>query len=137
MQMTDSEVKTDVLQAADQKKQVTICAQVNGVSPDKIREILKAQGVDLRSLKGKVAKKNIHGVKHKPHKKPANAEKNPANASSEGITVAQACAALIARVAELKRQRKAIDEELEGIEEQIGRVSDNIAEAMLNESTDT
>ena len=133
MQMTDSEVKTDVLQAADQKKQVTICAQVNGVSPDKIREILKAQGVDLRSLKG-VNKHIDHGTKHK---NPANAKKNPANASSEEITVAQACAALIARVAELRRQRKAIDKELEGIEEQIGRVSDNIAEAMLNESADT
>lgn len=136
MQMTDGEVVMNVMQAKDQRGQITICADLNCCSEEKIKDILKAQGVDLRSLKG--VKRHIdHGTKHKPHKKPANAEKNPANASSEGITVAQACAALISRVAELRRQRKAIDEELEGIEEQIGRVSDNIAEAMLNESTDT
>lgn len=123
MQMTDSEVKTNVLQAADQKKQVTICAQVNGVSPDKIREILKAQGVDLRSLKG-VNKHIDHGAKHK---NPANAKKNPANASSEGITVAQACAALIARVAELRKQKEAIEDELVAIDIQVNRISDSIA----------
>lgn len=137
MQMTDGEVVLNIMQAKDQKAQITICADLNCCSEEKIKDILKAQGVDLRSLKGAAKPRIPHGVKNKPHKKPANAEKNPANASSEGITVAQACAALIARVAELRRQRKAIDEELEGIEEQIGRVSDNIAEAMLNESTDT
>lgn len=129
MQMTDREVVMNVMQAKDQKAQITICAQLNAVPEDDIKEILKKNGVDLRKLKTE-KKKNIHGIKHKPHKKPANAEKNPANASSEGITVAQACAALIARVAELAKQKKAIDEELEGIEEQIGRVSDNIAEAL-------
>ena len=127
MQMTDSEVKTDVLQAADQKKQVTICAQVNGVSPDKIREILKAQGVDLRSLKGKKKQINHGDVERKSYKKPANAEKNPANASSEGITVAQACAALIARVAELRKQKEAIEDELVAIDIQVNRISDSIA----------
>lgn len=79
MQMTDGEVVMNVMQAKDQKAQITICADLNCCTEERIKDILKAQGVDLRSLKG--AKKNIdHGVKNKPHKKPANAEKNPANA---------------------------------------------------------
>lgn len=122
MQMTDGEVVMNVMQAKDQKAQISICADLNCCSEEKIKDILKAQGVDLRSLKG--VKRHIdHGTKHKPHKKPANAEK---------ITVAQACATLIARVAELAKQKKAIEKELEEIEAQIGRVSDDIGEALLS-----
>lgn len=132
MQMTDSEVKTDVLQAADQKKQVTICAQVNGVSPDKIREILKAQGVDLRSLKGKKKQINHGDVERKSYKKPANAEKNPANAVKKSVNAepdptAQALAVLYARVAELLKQRDTINEELVALNVQVNRISDVIA----------
>ena len=47
MQMTESEIKTNILQAKDQIKQIPICAQVNACSVDKIKEILKKQGVDL------------------------------------------------------------------------------------------
>ena len=126
MQMTDGEVVMNVMQAKDQKAQITICANLNCCSEEKIKDILKAQGVDLRKLKTE-KKKNIHGIKHKPHKKPANAEKNPANASSEGITVAQACAALIARVAELRKQKEAIEDELVAIDIQVNRISDSIA----------
>ena len=126
MQMTDGEVVMNVMQAKDQKEQIKICAQLNAVPEDDIKEILKKNGVDLRKLKTE-KKKNIHGIKHKPHKKPANAEKNPANASSEGITVAQACAALIARVAELRKQKEAIEDELVAIDIQVNRISDSIA----------
>lgn len=128
MQMTDGEVVMNIMQAKDQRGQITICADLNCCSEEKIKDILKAQGVDLRSLKG--VKRHIdHGTKHKPHKEPANAKKNPANAD---ITVAQACATLIARVAELAKQKKAIEKELEEIEAQIGRVSDDIGEALLS-----
>lgn len=125
MQMTDSEVKTDVLQAADQKKQVTICAQVNGVSPDKIREILKAQGVDLRSLKGKKKQINHGDVERKSYKKPANAVKKSVNAEPD--PTAQALAVLYARVAELLKQRDTINEELVALNVQVNRISDVIA----------
>ena len=127
MQMTDGEVVMNVMQAKDQRSQITICADLNCCSEEKIKDILKAQGVDLRSLKGAAKPRIPHGVKHKPHKKPANAEKNPANASSEGITVAQACAALIARVAELRKQKEAIEDELVAIDIQVNRISDSIA----------
>lgn len=129
MQMTDGEVVMNVMQAKDQKAQITICADLNCCSEEKIKDILKAQGVDLRSLKG--VKRHIdHGTKHKPHKKPATVKKNPAN--TEKIIVAQACATLIARVAELAKQKKAIEKELEEIEAQIGHVSDDIGEALLS-----
>jgi seryl-tRNA synthetase len=123
MQMTDGEVVLNIMQAKDQKAQISICADLNCCSEEKIKEILKAQGVDLRSLKGAVKKNINHGIEHKTHKKLANAEK---------ITVAQACATLIARVAELAKQKKAIEKELEEIEAQIGRVSDDIGEALLS-----
>lgn len=128
MQMTDGEVVMNVMQAKDQRGQITICADLNCCSEEKIKDILKAQGIGLRSLKG-VKREIDHGTKHKPHAKPANVKKNPANAE---ITVAQACAVLIARVAELSKQKKAIEKELEEIESQIGRVSDNIGEALLS-----
>ena len=125
MQMTDGEVVLNIMQAKDQKAQISICADLNCCSEEKIKEILKAQGVDLRTLK--TVKKQIdHGTKRK---NPANVKKNPANAD---ITIAQACATLISRVAELAKQKKAIEKELEEIEAQIGRVSDDIGEALLS-----
>lgn len=65
MQMTESEVKANVLQARDQKAQVQICAELNAVPVEHIKEILKAQGVDLRKLKT-VPKQQM--AQHKPHK---------------------------------------------------------------------
>ena len=131
MQMTDGEVVMNVMQAKDQKAQITICADLNCCTEERIKDILKAQGVDLRSLKG--AKKNIdHGVKNKPHKKPANAEKNPANAVKKSVNAeldptAQALAVLYARVAELLKQRDTITEELVALNVQVNSISDVIA----------
>ena len=122
MQMTDSEVKTDVLQAADQKKQVTICAQVNGVSPDKIREILKAQGVDLRSLKGKKKQINHGDVERKSYKKPANAEKNPANSEKKSPL-----AELNERIESLIKQKAGIESEIEDLRAQLTKMIDMLA----------
>lgn len=122
MQMTDSEVKTDVLQAADQKKQVTICAQVNGVSPDKIREILKAQGVDLRSLKGKRKQINHGDVERKSYKKPANAEKNPANSEKKSPL-----AELNERIESLIKQKAGIESEIEDLRAQLTKMIDMLA----------
>jgi hypothetical protein len=50
--MTDGEVKTNILQAKNQIAQIVICAELNGVSTEKIKDILRKQGVDLRTLKG-------------------------------------------------------------------------------------
>ena len=125
MQMTDGEVVMNVMQAKDQKAQITICADLNCCSEEHIKDILKAQGVDLRSLKGAAKPRVPHGVKHKPHKKPANAEKNPANA--EPNPTAQALAVLYARVAELLKQRDTINEELVALNVQVNRISDAIA----------
>lgn len=122
MQMTDSEVKTDVLQAADQKKQVTICAQVNGVSPDKIREILKAQGVDLRSLKGAAKPRIPHGVKHKPHKKPANAVKNDENAEKKS-----ALTELNERIELLMKEKAGIEDEINDLRSRLMAMIDKLA----------
>lgn len=52
MQMTESEIKTNILQAKDQKKQIHICAELNCCSVNKIKEILRKQRVDMRTLKG-------------------------------------------------------------------------------------
>lgn len=132
MQMTESEVLRNIFDAADQKAQIKICAQLNAVPEDDIKEILKKNGVDLRKLKTE-KKKNIHGIKQKPHKTPyKKPEIIPCPPANADITVAQACATLIARVAELAKQKKAIEKELEEIGAQIERVSDGIVEALLS-----
>ena len=124
MQMTESEVLKNIFDAADQKAQIKICAQLNAVPEDDIKEILKKNGVDLRKLKTE-KKKNIHGIKHKPHKNPANAVKKSVNAEPD--PTAQALAVLYARVAELLKQRDTINEELVALNVQVNRISDVIA----------
>lgn len=52
MQMTEGEIKTNVLQAKDQRAQIKICAELNAVDEEEIKSILRTQGVDLRTLKG-------------------------------------------------------------------------------------
>jgi hypothetical protein len=52
MQMTEGEIKTNILQAKDQRAQIKICAELNAVDEDEIKSILRMQGVDLRELKG-------------------------------------------------------------------------------------
>ena len=119
MQMTESEIKTNIMQAKDQKKQIPICAQVNGCSIDKIREILKKQGVDLRKLTGAAPK--YPGKKSKGQPQESAAE-------SQQITVAQAMAALYARIGELKKQRAEIDKELNEMSTQLVRMDEAIGE---------
>lgn len=123
MQMTESEVLRNIFDAADQKEQIKICAELNAVPEDDIKEILKKNGVDLRKLKTE-KKRNIHGVKHKPHK-PADTEDKSANAEPDSI--AQALATLYARVGELRKQKEAIEDELISINIQLNRISDSIA----------
>jgi hypothetical protein len=50
--MTEGEIKTNILQAKDQRAQIKICAELNAVDEDEIKSILRMQGVDLRELKG-------------------------------------------------------------------------------------
>ena len=50
MEMTNADIVRDYQAAADKKKQVQILADLNQVKPEEIVEILKAGGVDHRSL---------------------------------------------------------------------------------------
>ena len=68
MQMTDGEVVMNVMQAKDQRGQITICADLNCCSEEKIKDILKAQGVDLRSLRGATKKRVAETKPHEPKK---------------------------------------------------------------------
>ncbi|MBP5432123.1 hypothetical protein [Ruminococcus sp.] len=112
MQMTDGEVVMNVMQAKDQRGQITICADLNCCSEEKIKDILKAQGVDLRSLKGAAKPRIPHGVKHKPHKKPANAEKK------------SPLAELNERIDSLVRQRAGIDDEINYLKAELTKMID-------------
>ena len=107
MQMTDGEVVLNIMQAKDQKAQISICADLNCCSEEKIKEILKAQGVDLRTLK--TVKKQIdHGTKHKPHKKPYKKPEiipGPPNT----ITLPEAMAAIRAELDDINRQQYELD----------------------------
>ena len=98
MQMTESEIKTNVLQAKDQVAQISICAQVNACSVDRIKEILKKQGVDLRTLKGKMPTNRGWNWRKKPVKPVPDNDK----------TLLE----LFNRVNELTAQREAITSEL-------------------------
>lgn len=114
MQMTDGEVVMNIMQAKDQRGQITICADLNCCSEEKIKDILKAQGVDLRSLKG--VKRHIdHGTKHKPHKKPANAEKK------------SPIAELNERIESLIKQKAGIESEIEDLRAQLTKMIDMLA----------
>lgn len=98
MQMTDSEIKTNILQAKNQIAQIVICAQLNGISVDKIKAILRKQGVDLRTLKGNCAY-TLKGNKEEPVPEPA---------PDKDKIILQ----LFNRINELTAQREAITSEL-------------------------
>lgn len=100
MQMTESEIKVNVLQARDQKAQVKICAELNGISVDKIREILKRQGVDLRRLRGGVSKRI---AETKPHKSKS------ADVVPCAVTLPEAMAAIRAELDDINRQQYELD----------------------------
>ena len=100
MQMTESEIKTNILQAKDQIAQVPICAQLNGVPTEKIRDILRKQGVDLRTLRGSAAKRGW--------KRDFSSAKPSEGAKDDEKIILQ----LFNRVNELTAQREAINSEL-------------------------
>lgn len=106
MQMTDGEVVLNVMQAKDKRAQISICADLNCCSEDKIKDILKAQGIDLRSLNGTVKK---HIGERKPRTKAANVEKKSANAEDKQPTLAEAVAAIKAQITEINRQQYELD----------------------------
>lgn len=101
MQMTESEIKTNILQAKDQIAQIPICAQLNGVSIEKVKDILRKQGVDLRTLKGPAGRKGWKVV-------PVEKDPEPAPAQDNEKIILQ----LFNRVNELTAQREAITSEL-------------------------
>lgn len=117
LDMTDEEIKRNVLGAADQKAQVKIVAELNTTTEEVIRERLKAQGVDLRSLKGAVNKR-VAETKRSKSEVPADKQE---------VSIAQACAVLHSRVRELLKQKRTIEDELTEIDIQLNRLSDSIA----------
>lgn len=122
MQMTESEIKTNILQAKDQIAQIPICAQLNGVSIEKVKDILRKQGVDLRTLKGK-SSYLIRNKKERPALVPV---------PDTGKTFSD----LINRVSELTAQRDAINNELYEIRAQLIKVMEAIDEGADNGKTD-
>lgn len=58
MQMTSEEILRDFRQAKHKKEQIKILAELNACSVEEIVDILKAQGVDGRSLHCAKIKKN-------------------------------------------------------------------------------
>ena len=99
MQMTESEVKVNVLQAKDQRAQVKICAELNAVGEDVIRGILRKQGVDLRKLTGSSKLTQSKTKSSRPGK----------NTDEKQITVADAVAVIKAQIVEINRQQYELD----------------------------
>ena len=118
MQMTDSEVKTNVLQAKNQIAQIVICAELNGVSTEKIKDILRKTGVDLRTLKGNSS--NYWVKKEKTV--------DPVPASDNDKIILQ----LFNRVNELKAQRETITSELFTIKAELIKMVSAIDEGESN-----
>jgi hypothetical protein len=119
--MTESEIKTNILQAKDQMKQIPICAQVNACSVDKIKEILKKQGVDLRALKGE------RPNRMKNHKK----KMVQVSVTDNDKTFLE----LFNRVNELTAQREAINAELLTIKAELVKIMSAIDKGVDNGET--
>lgn len=102
LDMTDEEIKRNVLGAANQKAQVKIVAELNATTEDVICKRLKAQGVDLRRLRG-AAKKHVAEAK-RHYKKPEIIPGPP-----HTVTLADAMAAIRAELAEINRQQYELD----------------------------
>ena len=117
MQINENEIKCNVLHAADQKAQIEIEAQLNATTPEHIREILRGQGVDLRSLKGAVKK---HIAEPKERRKPVQKK-----IEFTGVVVS-AVSALNSRVRELNEQKKLIEDELKAIKRELRRIDRTI-----------
>lgn len=123
MQMTESEIKTNILQAKDQIAQIPICAQLNGVGVEKIKEILKRQGVDLRTLKGTAPKRGWKVIPAEPAPDPVQ--------DNERIILQ-----LFNRVNELTAQREAINAELLTIKAELVKIMSAIDGGEDNGETD-
>lgn len=113
MQMTDGEIKLNVMQAKDQISQITICADLNCCSEEHIKDILRTQGIDLRTLKGAV-KKHIAETKCSkseskiPYKKPEIIAEPPKK-KQKTITLPEAMAAIRAELDDINRQQYELD----------------------------
>lgn len=111
MQMTNGEVVMNVMQAKDQRGQITICADLNCCSEEKIKDILKANDIDLRTLRGAVHKRVVETKKHASHKAPVK--------QSTQDKVAAAFTVLLERKCKLCEQRDTLMAQLKIIEDEL------------------
>ena len=111
MRMTEGEIKTNVLQAKDQRAQIKICAELNAVDEEEIKSILRTQGVDLRALKGANDGSRASRARRQaiPYKKPEIIPEPPKSSEPAAMTVSEAMAALRAELDEINRQQYALD----------------------------
>lgn len=125
MEMTDREVKLNIMQAKDQKAQIAICAQLNNCSEDIIKDILRKQGVDLRTLLGTSYKKAPEVVPLPYIPEPVNI---PAPIKDFTPDMESIFKALHNRVTELMEQKQAIVKELCEIKLQLSKIQHAMGE---------
>ena len=134
MVMSDSEVKVNILQAKNQRAQIKICAELNGVCEEEIKDILKAQGVDLRTLRGASNWKD-----NQPETKPTTPAESkqkfkavPAikdGAPAWDIVPKESPITNIKnRIESLLAQRKGIDDELTDLKQMLTELIDSIGD---------
>lgn len=125
MVMSESEVKANVLQAKDQKAQIKICAELNNTCEEEIRDILKSQGVDLRTLKGTDGRKYSRKTS-KPENKQASRPVVKDGAPVEIITQESPISAIRNKIDSLLKQRAGIDDELTDLKTMLTELIDSI-----------
>lgn len=106
--MTNSEIKVNVLQAKNQRAQIKICAQLNDMPEEQIRDILKEQGVDLRTFKGS-------NMERKPVRKPKWLKSMEEKKEKAGDPFTE----ITARIKELRSIRDKADKDLSQLEERL------------------
>ena len=135
MEMKNDEILVRYRQAKKKMEQVEILADLNNCPVERIIGILTANGIDGRCFSKLRAKLNRQ---RNIVRKAAAAVKEFDNALSKGqqveakeekqpVTVVKAMAAIYDKVAELKAQKQAIDDELAEISLQLSRLEDIIA----------
>lgn len=117
MVMSESEVKANVLQAKDQKAQIKICAELNNTCEKEIRDILKAQGVDLRKLKG---------LNTRHYVRTAKANKKQAVTQQSAPAQESPISAIRNKIDSLLKQRAGIDDELTDLKTMLTELIDSI-----------
>ncbi|HOR22122.1 MAG TPA: hypothetical protein PLY43_05315, partial [Ruminococcus sp.] len=136
MNINKNEIKCNVLGAADQKAQIEIEAQLNATTPEHIREILKDQGVDLRTLRSAPKK---HIAESKERTKKATPKKDdeplgqpctdPSTALIYGKTTRKIASleeifdGLRAKVEKLRDQRRELAEQLRKTDDLLAYIS--------------